>query len=158
MDIRIGIGYDSHRFVKGNRLFLGGIQIEYEFGLQGHSDGDALIHSLIDALLGAAKLPNIGELFPESDQSMKGISSINLLLEAVKLVKEKGYSVVNADCVIIAEKPKLSIYAERMEEVISKALEVSKEKVNIKAKTNELMGFIGQGEGVACFSVVLLKK
>lgn len=158
MEYRIGIGYDSHSFVKDRPLILGGVIIPYELGLLGHSDGDVIIHSLIDALFGASKLPNIGLAFPDEDPLYKDVSSLFLLDKAMKLVRKSGFSVVNADCVVILEEPRISSYLDKMELNIANLLRVDSERINIKPKTNERMGFVGRKEGVICISVVLLKK
>ncbi len=158
MEYRIGIGYDSHSFVKDRPLILGGVIIPYEFGLLGHSDGDVVIHSLIDALFGASKLPNIGQAFPDDDPLYKDVSSLFLLDKAMKLVRKNGFSVVNVDCVIILEEPKISSYLNKMESSIANLLKVDSERINIKPKTNEQMGFVGRKEGAICISVVLIEK
>lgn len=158
MEYRIGIGYDSHSFVKDRPLILGGVVIPYELGLLGHSDGDVVIHSLIDALFGASKLPNIGQAFPDDDPLYKDVSSLSLLDKAMKLVAKSGFSVVNADCAVILEEPRISSYLDKMELNIANLLRVDSERINIKPKTNERMGFVGRKEGVICISVVLLKK
>lgn len=158
MSIRVGIGYDSHPFEKGKPLFLGGIEIPYELGLKGHSDGDVLIHSIIDALLGASSLPNIGELFPNSDSKFKNIRSTALLREIFEILVKEEIKIINIDCVLILEEPKLSPYTKEMQKNLSKILEIEEKNLNVKAKTNEKMGFIGRKEGIACFSVCLIEK
>ncbi len=155
---RIGIGYDSHRLVRGRKLILGGVEIPFEKGLLGHSDGDTLVHSVIDALLGAAHLGNIGRLFPDTDPEFLGANSLNLLEIAAHKISEKGFSVVNIDSVLIAEKPKLSPFVEKMEENIASVLKIPYTCVSVKPKTNEGMEFVGNGEGIAAISVVLLEK
>lgn len=158
MAIRVGIGYDSHRFEKGKPLFLGGMEIPYKLGLKGHSDGDVLIHSIIDALLGASGLPNIGEFFPDNDLRLKNVRSTILLKEIQEILTQKEIKIINIDCVLILEEPRLSQYAKEMEKNLSEILKIEEKNINIKAKTNEKMGFIGRKEGVACFSVCLIES
>ncbi|MBI5182290.1 MAG: 2-C-methyl-D-erythritol 2,4-cyclodiphosphate synthase [Nitrospirae bacterium] len=156
--IRAGIGYDVHPFNKGRKLFVGGIEIPFDLGLTGHSDADVLLHSICDALLGAAGEGDIGRHFPNTDPLYKDISSLELLKRCVKIIGEKGYSIVNIDSVIIAEAPKFAPYVDKMIDKISDAAEISKTAINIKATTNEKMGFIGKGEGIAAYSVCILQK
>jgi 2-C-methyl-D-erythritol 2,4-cyclodiphosphate synthase len=155
--MRIGIGYDVHAFKTGKRLVLGGVEIEHSQGLEGHSDADVLVHSIMDALLGAAGLNDIGVHFPDSDLKYKGISSLKLL----SLVKEKlsagGYKIVNIDSVIIMEKPKIAGYTEKMKKNIAETLNIGSEYVNIKATTTEKLGFCGRQEGAASESIALLE-
>ncbi|MGB9694845.1 MAG: 2-C-methyl-D-erythritol 2,4-cyclodiphosphate synthase [Caldisericaceae bacterium] len=158
MEKRVGIGYDSHRLVEGRKLILGGIEIPFELGLLGHSDGDALTHAIMDALLGASGLPDIGVLFPDSDPSYAGVSSMVLLTEVKTLISAAKVKIVNIDCVVVSEKPKLSPYYNEMKKAIAKTLEIDVNLVNIKAKTNEGMGFIGEGKGIACLVVALVEK
>ena len=152
--MRVGIGYDVHALVKDQSLILGGVKIEHSLGLLGHSDADVLVHSIMDALLGAAGLGDIGKHFPDTDEQYKGISSLKLLV----LVKEKlefhGFRVNNIDAVIIAQAPKLAPYIEQMEENISKALNIDESLINIKATTTERLGFAGKEEGIAAESIV----
>ncbi len=155
---KVGIGYDSHRFCDGRPLKLGGIRIEYDKGLKGHSDGDVLLHAIADALLGAASLGEIGIYFPDTDIKYKDIDSKIILEDVVRKVKSCGYNIINLDCVIIAEEPKLNIYYDTIINEISNLVGIIKEYINIKAKTNEGMGFIGNKEGIACFAIVLLEK
>ena len=156
--MRVGLGYDVHRLVEGRDLILGGVKIPYEKGLLGHSDADVLLHALTDALLGAAALGDIGRHFPDTDERYRGISSLILLERAYTLVKERGYSLGNADMVIIMQKPKLKEYIPFMEENIAGALSCEKERISVKATTEEGLGFIGQGEGVSAKAIVLLEK
>lgn len=154
--MRIGIGYDSHRLVEGRRLIIGGIDITFEKGLLGHSDGDVLCHAIIDAIIGAMGLGDIGRHFPDTDPKYKDASSIALLRHIVDLVNSKGLEIVWIDSVVIAERPRLSPYIDSMKDAISKA-GIPASVINIKAKTNEGMGFIGKGEGIAAQAVCLLK-
>ena len=156
--MRVGLGYDVHRWVEGRDLILGGVKIPYEKGLLGHSDADVLLHALTDALLGAAALGDIGRHFPDTDERYRGISSLILLEKAYTLVKERGYSLGNADMVIILQKPKLKEYIPFMEENIAGALSCEKERISVKATTEEGLGFTGQGEGVSAKAIVLLEK
>ncbi|MEN6622451.1 MAG: 2-C-methyl-D-erythritol 4-phosphate cytidylyltransferase [Smithella sp.] len=153
MQMRTGIGYDSHRFAQGRKLILGGVEIPYERGLQGHSDADALIHAVCDALLGATGAGDIGRHFPDNDQAYKGISSMILLKRVREIIKEKGFSAVNIDISIIMEAPKLAPFADEIIANIADTLNISWSNVNVKAKTNEGMGFVGRNEGVAVFAV-----
>ncbi len=155
--MRIGNGFDAHKLIKGRDLILGGIKVPFEMGLLGHSDADVLTHAIMDSLLGAIGEGDIGVLFPDSDDTYKGISSIILLKEVGELVKSKGYEIEYIDSVIMAEKPKLSPYLNDMRCCISDALFIDKEKVNIKATTTEGMGFTGRAEGMAALSTCLLK-
>jgi 2-C-methyl-D-erythritol 2,4-cyclodiphosphate synthase len=155
---KIGFGYDAHRLVAGRLLILGGVQIPYELGLEGHSDADVLVHSLMDAILGALGKGDIGMHFPDNDPAYKGIDSILLLKKVMELASENGYTINNADNTIVAQKPKLAPYIPNMRERISQVLEVSPDRLNIKATTTEGMGFCGRGEGIAAYSVVSLIK
>ncbi|MBQ8002862.1 MAG: 2-C-methyl-D-erythritol 2,4-cyclodiphosphate synthase [Clostridia bacterium] len=154
--MRIGLGCDTHRLTEGRRLVLGGIEIEHTKGLLGHSDADALIHAVIDAVLGAAGLGDIGTLFPDTDMKYKDISSVVLLQEAGRRVREAGYEIVNIDTVIIAEKPKMAPYKALMAAKMAEALEIDPSQINVKAKTNEKMGFTGNEEGIETRAVALL--
>ncbi|MFA6621111.1 MAG: 2-C-methyl-D-erythritol 2,4-cyclodiphosphate synthase [Candidatus Caldatribacteriota bacterium] len=156
--MRVGFGYDIHRLKTGNKLILGGVEIEHIKGLEGHSDADVLIHSVADALLGAAGLEDIGVHFPESDNSLKGISSLKILKKVQEMLDLKKYAIVNIDVAVVMEKPKLSPYYKRIKENISKVLRLPEDKINIKASTNEGLGFIGKEEGIAAFCVTSLKK
>jgi len=156
--MRIGQGYDAHRFIADTPLVLGGAQIDYPLGMEAHSDGDVLLHALCDALLGAVALGDIGKHFPDNDPQYKGADSRNLLRAVLSLTMEAGYQVVNADMTIVAQKPKLAPYIDTMGKNISKDLRVERAAVNVKATTTEGMGFAGRGEGIACYAVVLLEK
>ena len=154
--MRIGIGYDSHRLVEGRKLVIGGVEIPFEKGLQGHSDADVLCHAIIDAIIGALGSGDIGRHFPDTDKKWKDASSIDLLSNITALMKQEGFEVLWIDSSVIAEKPKLAPYIEKMKEEISKA-GIPLNSINIKAKTNEGMGLIGSGEGMAAQAVCLLK-
>jgi 2-C-methyl-D-erythritol 2,4-cyclodiphosphate synthase len=156
--MRIGFGYDSHRFSEGRRLILGGVEVNYERGLLGHSDADALIHAIVDAILGALGEGDIGRHFPDTDPNLKGISSLVMLKRAADLAVQRGYYVNNVDSTIILEKPRLSPSIEEMRRNVAKVLGTDSSRVNVKAKTNEKMGFIGRGEGIAAFAVVTLGR
>lgn len=156
MSMRVGIGYDSHRLVAGRPLLLGGVLVPFEKGLLGHSDGDVLLHAIGDALCGAAGLPDIGRLFPDTDEKWKGADSRDLLREMVRLVREAGWKVGNVDAVLIAQQPKISPYVDAMRETIAEILDVSPQDVNIRGKTAEKMGALGAGEGMAVHAVCLL--
>ena len=156
MNIRIGIGYDIHQFKKGRKLILGGMEIPYRYGLDGHSDADVILHALSDAILGACGLGDIGKHFPSSNPKYKNISSEIILKKVYQKCQKKGYKVINADTTIIAEEPKISPYRQTMQRRIGKILDTS--HISIKATTNEKLGHLGQKKGIACFSVVLLSK
>lgn len=156
--MRIGHGYDVHRFCEGRKLFLGGVEIPYELGLLGHSDADALLHAVCDALLGAAALGDIGKHFPDSDEKYKGIDSLLLLKEVYSKIKECSYHVVNIDATIIAQVPKLAPYISNMVSVIADALYIEEGAVNVKATTEEGLGFTGNKEGIAAHCVCLIDK
>jgi 2-C-methyl-D-erythritol 2,4-cyclodiphosphate synthase len=154
--MRIGIGYDSHRLIEGRKLIIGGVTIPFGKGLKGHSDADVLCHAIIDSIIGALGLGDIGQHFPDIDVRWKDASSIDLLRHVIELVRVKGYEVAWIDSSIIAEKPKLAPYIEAMQNKISNS-GIQPGLINIKAKTNEGMGFIGRGEGIAAQAVCLLK-
>lgn len=154
--MRVGIGYDVHKLVEGRALILGGVEIPYEKGLLGHSDADVLVHAVMDALLGAAALGDIGQHFPDTDPKYSGISSIRLLKQVGDLLEEKGYAVENIDAVVIAQRPKLMPYIPEMVENIAKTLGVEKNQVNIKATTEEGLGFTGSGQGISSQAVCML--
>ena len=154
--MRVGTGYDVHRLVENRDLILGGVKIPHTLGLLGHSDADVLLHAIMDALLGAAALGDIGKHFPDTDDKYKGISSIKLLENVRDLIMEKGYVVENIDATIIAQKPKLRPYIEEMEKNIAKALEISVDQVNVKATTEEKLGFTGSEEGISSQAVCML--
>ena len=154
--MRIGQGYDVHRLVEGRELILGGVTVPYEKGLLGHSDADVLVHAVMDALLGAAALGDIGQHFPDTDPAYKGISSIELLKHVGKLLEEKGYVVENIDATVIAQRPKLAPYRPQMAENIAAALNLPAGKVSVKATTEEGLGFTGSGEGISSQAITLL--
>jgi 2-C-methyl-D-erythritol 2,4-cyclodiphosphate synthase len=156
--MKIGIGYDAHRLVEGRRLFLGGIEIPFEKGLLGHSDGDVLIHAICDAILGAISEGDIGVHFPDSDDRIKGIESVKILAYVLELTKKKGYRIVNIDAVIMAEEPKVSPYREKIKAHLAEALEIDITSVSVKGKTTEGLGFTGRKEGIAVQAVALLEK
>lgn len=156
--MRIGHGYDVHRLTEGRKLILGGVTIPWEKGLLGHSDADVLVHAVIDALLGAAALPDIGRLFPDNDPRYEGADSIVLLRSAYAMVRAKGYTLGNLDATILAQRPKLAPYIQQMRETIARALETETERVNVKATTEEGLGFTGQGLGIAAHAVALLEE
>ena len=151
--IRVGVGYDVHRFEAGRKLILGGVEIPFERGLAGHSDADALIHAIIDALLGAAALGDIGSHFPDTDEAYRGADSRELLARAVALLAERGMRPGNVDSVVVAERPKLAPHIPEMREVISSVLGIPPDRVGIKATTGEGIGFAGREEGVAAHAV-----
>ncbi len=155
---RIGIGYDIHQLIEGRDLIIGGIKITHEKGLLGHSDADVLIHAMIDAILGALALDDIGTLFPDTDPKYKNIDSTALLKHVFNLVKEKGYSVVNIDSNIIAQAPKMMPYIPKMKDILCKILEISHDDISIKAKTKEKMDAVGQNLAIEANAVVLLQK
>lgn len=155
--LRIGHGYDVHRLVEQRALILGGVEIPFEKGLLGHSDADVLTHAVMDALSGAARLGDIGKLFPDTDPAYAGISSLKLLKEVGRLLRERGYTVVNIDATLLAQRPKVAPYKQQMAENLAQALEISAEQVNVKATTEEGLGFTGDGSGMAAHAVVLLE-
>lgn len=154
--MRIGMGYDVHRLVEGRDLIMGGVKIPYEKGLLGHSDADVLLHAISDALLGAAALGDIGKHFPDTDPAYKGISSLLLLRKVGELLEEKGYLIENIDATIIAQAPKMRPYIDTMRENIAKALGITPEQINVKATTEEGLGFTGSGEGISSQAICLL--
>ncbi len=158
MMFRIGQGFDVHQFAEGRPLIIGGVTIPYEKGLAGHSDADVLLHAISDACLGAIGEGDIGKHFPDTDLKFKGADSAKLMEHVWQLVKSKGYELVNADCTIIAQKPKMAPYIEQMCTRIAELLEAAPEQINVKATTTERLGFTGRGEGIASQAVVLLKK
>ena len=157
-NLRIGHGYDVHRLVEGRKLILGGVDIPWEKGLLGHSDADVLVHAVMDALTGAARLGDIGKLFPDTDPRYAGISSLKLLAEVGRLLGEKGFAVVNIDAVLLAQAPKVGPYRPQMAANIAADLGIDPEQVNVKATTEEGLGFTGAGSGMAAHAVVLLEK
>ena len=154
--MRVGIGYDSHKFASGRKLILGGVEIPHPQGLAGHSDADAVAHAFTDALLGAAGLGDMGRMFPDTDARWKNADSLHLLNQAYLTILENGFQFVQADITVIAERPKLAPYIERMQERLANAIIAPASTVSIKAKTNEGMGFIGRGEGIAVLAVAVL--
>lgn len=157
MGLRVGLGYDVHRLAEGRELILGGVNIPYEKGLLGHSDADVLIHAIMDALLGAGKMGDIGKLFPDTDIQYKGISSIKLLKCVKEKMDEKGMRVINIDSIIVAQKPKMRSYIDEMEKNIAQALDIDAECVSVKATTEEELGFTGSGEGISSKAVCLIE-
>ena len=156
--MRIGHGYDVHRLVEDRKLIIGGVEIPYEKGLLGHSDADVLTHAVMDALLGAAALGDIGKHFPDSDERYKGADSIKLMEHVAALLNEKGYYTENIDCTIIAQRPKLASYIPLMKERLAKAAGIDADRVNVKATTEDGLGFSGEGLGIACHAVALIEK
>ena len=154
--MRVGMGYDVHRLTEDRKLILGGVEIPWEKGLLGHSDADVLIHAVMDALLGAAALGDIGKHFPDSDPAYKGISSVLLLEHVVDLLKKHGYRIGNVDATVIAQKPKLASYIPQMKENMAKAMQISSSQLNIKATTEEGLGFTGKEEGIAAQAICLI--
>jgi len=156
--LRIGHGYDVHRLAEGRKLILGGVEIPWERGLLGHSDADVLTHAVMDALCGAAGLGDIGRLFPDTDPAYRGISSLLLLKEVGRLLRERGFAVVNIDATLLAQAPKVGPYKQAMAEHIAAALDIGADRVNVKATTEEGLGFTGDGSGMAAHAVVLLEQ
>ena len=155
--MRIGHGYDVHRLTEGRKLILGGVEIPYDKGLLGHSDADVLLHAVCDALLGAAALGDIGAHYPDTDSKYEGIDSRVLLKNTNDILKEKGYKIVNIDATVIAQAPKLSPYIDKMTENISDTLCIEKADINVKATTEERLGFTGSGQGIAAHAVCLIE-
>ena len=158
MSHKIGLGFDAHKLSLGRPLVLGGVKIPFSRGLEGHSDADALCHAIIDALLGAAALSDIGTHFPDSDPKYKGISSLKLLARTGDIIKDEGYKVGNLDTVVLSEEPKLAPWRDKMRENISSALDIDIKQVSVKATTAEGMGFTGRGEGISAQAIVLIEK
>ena len=156
--MRIGMGYDVHRLTEGRKLILGGVEIPYEKGLLGHSDADVLLHAIMDALLGAAALGDIGKHFPDTDPQYKGISSIRLLEHVGALLEEQGYLIENIDATIIAQRPKMRPHIDQMRQNIADALNIETDQVNVKATTEEGLGFTGTGEGISSHAVCAIEK
>lgn len=155
---RIGNGYDVHKIVEGRKMILGGVEIPYEKGLLGHSDADVLIHAIMDAMLGALALGDIGHHFPDTDDQYKGISSIKLLGHVAELIRGRGYKVVNIDAIVVMERPKIKMYVEQMRKNLSETIGISIEDISVKATTEEKLGFTGDGTGAKSYAVALLKK
>ncbi|MEJ8763111.1 MULTISPECIES: 2-C-methyl-D-erythritol 2,4-cyclodiphosphate synthase [unclassified Phocaeicola] len=158
MKIRVGFGFDVHRLVEGRDLWLGGIKLEHELGLLGHSDADVLIHAICDALLGAANMRDIGYHFPDNAGEFKNIDSKILLAKTVELIATKGYRVGNIDATVCAERPKLKAHIPTMQEVLAKTMNIDVEDVSIKATTTEKLGFTGREEGISAYATVLIEK
>ncbi len=157
MSMRVGLGYDVHKLAENRKLIIGGVDIPYEKGLLGHSDADVLIHAIMDALLGASKLGDIGVLFPDTDPKYKGISSITLLKYVKEEMDKKNIKIVNIDSIIVAQKPKMRPYIAEMEENIAKALNINVDDINVKATTEEELGFTGSGEGISSKAVCMIE-
>lgn len=157
MSMRVGLGYDVHKLAENRKLIIGGVDIPYEKGLLGHSDADVLIHAIMDALLGASKLGDIGVLFPDTDPKYKGISSITLLKYVKEEMDKKNIRIVNIDSIIVAQKPKMRPYITEMEENIAKALNIKVDDINVKATTEEELGFTGSGEGISSKAVCMIE-
>ncbi len=157
MSMRVGLGYDVHKLAENRKLIIGGVDIPYEKGLLGHSDADVLIHAIMDALLGASKLGDIGVLFPDTDPKYKGISSITLLKYVKEEMEKKNIRIVNIDSIIVAQKPKMRPYIAEMEENIAKALNIKVDDINVKATTEEELGFTGSGEGISSKAVCMIE-
>jgi len=155
---RIGIGFDAHRFSMGRKLVLGGVEIPFEFGLEGHSDADVLTHAICDAILGAIGESDIGSHFPDSDSRYKGVSSLVLLEQVRALSNSRDFKIENIDSTVVCERPKLSAYIPQMKEKLSSVIRVSEDSLGIKATTTDSMGFTGRGEGIAAYAVALVKK
>jgi 2-C-methyl-D-erythritol 2,4-cyclodiphosphate synthase len=158
MELRVGMGYDAHAFEDGVPLVLGGVPIEHARGLAGHSDGDVIAHALIDAILGAANLGDIGSLFPSGDEQYRGASSLDLLWEAYREVREVRWELVNADCVLVGEEPRIGDMRDEMAERLAGALGVDAGRVAVRATTTDQLGFTGRGEGLAAHAVALLRR
>lgn len=157
-EMRIGHGYDVHRFAEGRALIVGGVEVPWDMGLEGHSDADVLTHAVIDAILGAAGQGDIGRLFPDSDPALEGICSLTLLGRVEEVIQGLGYSISNIDSTIIAQKPRMAPFIDEMKENLSRVLRIEKNRVNIKATTEEGLGFTGAMQGISAHSVVLLEK
>ena len=155
---RFGMGYDVHRLVEGRKLILGGVDVPYEKGLLGHSDADVLLHAVSDALLGAAALGDIGKHFPDTDERFAGADSGKLLVEVVRLVRAEGYAIGNVDACVVAQAPKLLPYIQEMRENIARMLNVAVSDVNVKAMTEERLGFTGSGEGMSAYAVAGIER
>ncbi len=156
--MRIGHGYDVHRLTENRKLILGGVEIPYEKGLLGHSDADVLVHALMDAMLGAAALGDIGKLFPDNDDAYLGADSLVLLKKVSALIREQGYTLSNADCTVIAQRPRLSPFIDEMRKRVAEAAGVEVGRISVKATTEEKLGFTGEGLGIAAHAVVLLEE
>ena len=157
MAVRTGIGYDAHRLEPGSPLYLGGVQVSTDIGLAGHSDGAVLIHALVDAILGAAGLGDIGTYFPSSNPAYRGASSIHFLQYANNLLNQKGWHIANLDATIVAERPRISPFSEAMRRIIAESVDIDQNQVNIKSTTSDGMGFTGRGEGIAALAIATIK-
>ncbi len=155
--IRVGLGYDVHALIENRKLILGGVDVPYSQGLLGHSDADVLLHAIMDAILGALALGDIGKHFPDTDERYRGISSLELLKHVNRLLEERGYKVYNLDSTVVAERPKLAPYIESMRQTIGDALETDMEFISVKATTTEKLGFTGRGEGISAYAIVSLQ-
>jgi 2-C-methyl-D-erythritol 2,4-cyclodiphosphate synthase len=158
VSLRVGSGFDAHRLVPGRPLMLGGVRVAHELGLEGHSDGDCLLHALCDALLGAAGAGDMGGYFPSSDARWRGVASLDLLAEVARIVRERGYAIENVDATLIAQAPRLAPHVDAMREAISRCLAVALEAVSVKVKSSDGLGALGRGEGIAAQAVALLKR
>jgi len=158
IEFKVGQGYDAHRFETGRRLVIGGVDIKYEKGLAGHSDADVLVHAIMDSLLGAAGMGDIGVHFPDDDPRWRGANSVELLEKVTRLLQDKGWWVNNVDCTVVAERPKLAPYIDAMRENLAKAMQTTPENVNVKATTTEGMGFAGEGMGMEAYAVASIIK
>lgn len=156
--MRVGLGYDVHKLVEGRDLIMGGVKIDYEKGLLGHSDADVLVHAIMDALLGAAALGDIGKHFPDNDPAYKGADSIKLLYEVGKLIKDHEYKIINIDSIIVAQKPKMAPHIENMRANIAHALDISIDQVSVKATTEEGLGFTGEMQGISSKAICMLQE
>ncbi len=156
--MRVGVGMDAHALARGRPLIVGGVEVPYDRGLEGHSDADVLTHAIMDALLGAAGLGDIGRLFPDTDPAYKDISSVSLLRDVAGRVAGKGYRIINVDAVVMAQEPRLSPYREEMERLLAEAMGINEGQVSVKATTTEGMGFVGRKEGMAALAVALLEE
>lgn len=156
--LRIGHGYDVHRLVEGRKLILGGVEVPWTLGLLGHSDADVLVHAIMDALFGAAAMGDIGHAFPDNDPALSGIDSMILLDRTMEMLKERGYEVVNVDATVIAQRPKLAPYIQQMKECVAAHMGIDPDCVNIKATTEEKLGFTGDSSGMAAHAVALIEK
>ena len=157
-ELKIGHGYDVHRLIEDRKLILGGVEIPYEKGLLGHSDADVLAHALMDALLGAMRAGDIGQLFPDTDPAYEGADSMVLLSHVIQLIRDEGFELLDCDCTVVAQAPKLLPYREAMRNRMAEAMGVTSDKVGVKATTTEGLGFVGQQEGIAAWAVVLLGR
>jgi 2-C-methyl-D-erythritol 2,4-cyclodiphosphate synthase len=157
-ETRTGMGFDVHRLVEGRRLMIGGVEIEYEMGLLGHSDADVMLHAIADACLGAAAMGDIGRHFPDSDPWFKGVSSMKLLARVAELISGENWRVVNVDATLVCERPKIAAYVPRMVKAISDCLSMDESRVSVKATTTEGLGYAGRGEGIACYAVASVSR